>query len=78
MRNRRSPWYTVMLSAVALAAGFLPIATAAAATPASIGGIGELRGVYCASAGDCWAVGDAFAKSADLNQMLHWNGKKWS
>jgi hypothetical protein len=38
---------------------------------------GELNGVFCTSADDCWAVGDITTKTARLNQVLHWTGKKW-
>jgi hypothetical protein len=39
----------------------------------------ELNGVYCNTSSDCWAVGIAeSAKSAILNQIVHWNGTKWS
>jgi hypothetical protein len=77
MRSSRSH-RTIVLSGAALVAGFLPVMTASAATPGSIGGAGELRGVYCTSAGNCLAVGDFVVHGADVNQMLHWNGKKWS
>jgi len=36
-----------------------------------------LYGVRCTSAGNCWAVGEYYRGGADLNQALHWNGKKW-
>jgi hypothetical protein len=67
-----------MFSGLALATGFLPIATATAATPAAIGGAGELRGVYCTSTSDCWAVGNVAVKGSQVNQVLHWNDKTWS
>jgi hypothetical protein len=39
----------------------------------------ELAGVSCASAKNCWAVGDYQSSAgAGLNQALHWNGRKWS
>jgi hypothetical protein len=39
----------------------------------------NLNAVRCASATDCWAVGDYQPLgSARLDQVLHWNGKKWS
>ena len=38
----------------------------------------ELFGVRCASARDCWAVGDYTSHGADLNEVLHWNGTRWS
>jgi hypothetical protein len=42
-----------------------------------------LNGVRCTSAGNCWAVGGfvpgaAIGRAAILNQILHWNGRKWS
>ena len=37
-----------------------------------------LSGVTCASAGDCWAVGFMYGGTADLNEALRFNGKKWS
>lgn len=41
-------------------------------------GAGELNGVFCTSATDCWAVGYRVgASGARLNQVLHWTGKKW-
>jgi hypothetical protein len=36
-----------------------------------------LNGVYCTSAGNCWAAGQLASGSTLLNQMLHWNGKSW-
>ncbi len=43
-----------------------------------VGQAGQLNGVYCPSATDCWAVGDQNeASGATLNQVLHWTGKKW-
>ena len=38
-----------------------------------------LFGLACASASDCWAVGDTESGGGEqLNQALHWNGQKWS
>lgn len=37
-----------------------------------------LFNVRCAAAGNCWAVGDYTASGAVLNQVLHWNGTRWS
>jgi hypothetical protein len=38
-----------------------------------------LFAVRCTSAADCWAVGEYDnSASAELNEALHWNGKKWS
>jgi hypothetical protein len=42
------------------------------------GAINELFGVRCLNPNDCWAVGGYFRNGAELNQALHWNGKKWS
>ncbi len=37
-----------------------------------------LSGVYCTSASNCWAVGDRSKGKADVNEILHWNGAKWT
>jgi hypothetical protein len=38
-----------------------------------------LISIRCLSAGDCWAVGSAGKNGAGTgNQVLHWNGTKWS
>jgi hypothetical protein len=45
------------------------------------GAINNLFGVTCVSAADCWAAGEfGHASGSDLmlNQVLHWNGAKWS
>jgi len=50
----------------------------AGVTPGDINGIDAIR---CTSAGDCWAIGTEgkFRKSLKLlNEILHWNGKKWT
>jgi hypothetical protein len=40
---------------------------------------GTLNGVFCTSAANCWAVGSYdTGGDTELNQALHWNGKKWS
>ncbi len=44
----------------------------ASATPA-----GQLEGVFCTAAANCWAVGSRDSNQATLNQILHWTGKKW-
>jgi hypothetical protein len=44
----------------------------------SSGAINELFGVRCLKSNDCWAVGGYFRNGAQLNQTLHWNGKKWT
>jgi hypothetical protein len=39
----------------------------------------ELFAVRCAKPSDCWAVGDRTkAGGPQLDQALHWNGKRWS
>jgi hypothetical protein len=48
----------------------------AAATAAS--GYSLLYGVFCASANDCWAVGQRSSGAQLANLMLHWNGRSWS
>ncbi len=44
----------------------------------STGDISELTDVRCTSPASCWAVGDYGGQVIDLNQVLHWNGRKWS
>jgi hypothetical protein len=44
------------------------------AVPASSG---SLSGVFCTSKTNCWAVGEGRSGKADLNQILHWNGRSW-
>lgn len=40
---------------------------------------GFLSGAWCISSANCWAVGSyANTAGAELNQALHWNGRKWS
>lgn len=50
--------------------------------PAGTGGAGAhnvLQAVTCTSSANCWAVGDEVnGLGPDLNQALHWNGRKWS
>lgn len=52
--------------------------------PGGTGGpedISELFGAYCTSARNCWAVGDYGMVGIQrelLNQVLHWNGRRWS
>ncbi len=54
-------------------------------TPAPAGthsdALNYLFGVTCVSAANCWAVGEfghATGSGLMLNQVLHWNGAKWS
>jgi hypothetical protein len=42
------------------------------------GDISELTDIRCTSPASCWAVGDYGSSVTDLNQVLHWNGRKWS
>ena len=42
------------------------------------GDISELTDIRCTSPASCWAVGDYGSSVIDLNQVLHWNGRKWS
>jgi hypothetical protein len=37
-----------------------------------------INGVACVRAADCWAVGYLTNSTTQLNEALHWNGKKWS
>jgi hypothetical protein len=39
-----------------------------------------LNGIYCTSSASCWAVGTyaPSSGSANLNEVLHWNGSKWT
>jgi hypothetical protein len=41
--------------------------------------INILSSVRCLSHSNCWAVGDAeLANDSEVNQILHWNGTKWT
>ena len=47
------------------------------------GSISELDDSTCVTAADCWAVGDFGSGTQGptekrINQVLHWNGKKWT
>ena len=45
------------------------------------GGFSSLGDVRCTAARDCWAVGEyqpGTSGAPTLNQVLHWNGRKWS
>jgi hypothetical protein len=46
--------------------------------PDVIVGDSELSGVFCALRTDCWTVGDDENNNVVLNQVLHFNGTKWS
>jgi hypothetical protein len=39
--------------------------------------VSELDAVRCTSALNCWAVGFYDKGGAELNEILHWTGKKW-
>ena len=47
---------------------------------AAKGDISELASLGCATASNCWAAGiyGNFGTQTFLNEVLHWNGKKWS
>lgn len=41
--------------------------------------VSDLFSVDCLSGSDCWAAGNSQAPGGpELNEMLHWNGKKWA
>jgi hypothetical protein len=40
--------------------------------------VSELFAVRCAAGANCWAVGEHSGGGAQLNEALHWNGKKWT
>jgi hypothetical protein len=42
------------------------------------GGWNDLRGVTCASHGDCWAVGNHSGVTNDQTLIEHWNGSVWA
>ena len=79
-----APGAVTCLILLGSATGALGAATVAAPTSSvsSVprpGSSSELSGISCTSPGDCWAVGDFTSGSgAQLNQALHWNGRKWS
>ena len=63
--------------------------TGAAGVPGALAGVpgvvtpgsrSALFGVFCLSTSNCLAVGnfDSATSGATLNQVLHWNGRKWS
>jgi len=55
-----------------------PHAARIPATPSVAFSATYLQGVYCTSRSNCWAVGLHYTANAIVNQVLHWNGKKWS
>jgi hypothetical protein len=65
------------LIAASATSGLVPAAAAQAGKPAAMAKSGQLDGVFCTTAANCWAVGGVFAKGALLNLVLHWTGKKW-
>ncbi len=69
----------VTLAATALT-GTAAASTRAGATPGTLlPGSLRLDSVYCTASSNCWAVGVRESKaSALLNQIVHWNGKKWT
>jgi hypothetical protein len=42
------------------------------------GDTSELFGVRCTAVKNCWAVGSYERHEAQLDEAIHWNGKKWS
>ena len=38
----------------------------------------SLQGVACTSARNCWAVGSYVTAAAQKNEILHWDGARWS
>lgn len=65
--------------------GFRPGGVGAAALPGDARNVprpgkhSALNGVYCTSPGNCWAVGEyGPIENAEANEVLHWNGRKWS
>jgi hypothetical protein len=66
--------------------GLRPGGVGAAALPGGVRNVpkpgknSHLNGVFCTSSDNCWAVGGYTPSTgnAELNQVLHWNGKKWS
>lgn len=88
------PLGAALAAIVMLASTGLVASAAAAAQPATQSGhrpfmIGvanqavleatRLNGVYCTAPANCWAVGSADTPSgAQVNQVEHWTGKKWS
>jgi hypothetical protein len=90
-RARRVVWPAAVLAAALTAIGF-PAAGVQAGTggaasatdpllppaPDAIEIYTTLNSVYCTSAADCWAVGQQASGSALLNQVLHWDGRKWT
>lgn len=43
------------------------------------GASSTLNGVYCTSRASCWAVGGYHpSKTVSLNEILHWNGRRWA
>ena len=55
--------------------------TAVPDTETAIGDLNELEGLSCTSAANCWASGSdgtSGSSAVTLNQVLHWNGRKWS
>jgi hypothetical protein len=53
------------------------VAQASPGRIAASDGFGELLGVFCTSAANCWAVGDHNDGTVGLNEILHLTGQKW-
>lgn len=71
-----------LLAATAVAGTSLSSAAGAVSGPAHSAAdmAGELHGVWCTSASNCWAVGDNFAEGGGMGKALieRWNGSAWS
>ena len=82
IRQRRYGF--TLLAAVATIASTAAIAAPAQAGPPAgpakmLPGAAALNSVYCTASTNCWAVGfKETAKQATVNQVVRWNGKKWT
>lgn len=79
---RRFGRHAALMAGVLLTAASIPVGGAqAGAVPAisqAANSFSVLQGVYCTSAGNCWAVGfQGVAMHAEVNRVLHWNGRTW-
>jgi hypothetical protein len=72
--NRRPAWRGAA-AGLAVLACLLPAAPAGAAPPPGGSFSGDLSGVSCVSASDCWAVGGT---SNNVAITDHWDGSAWS
>jgi hypothetical protein len=42
------------------------------------GDISQLFDITCVTSANCWSVGEFGGSGKELNEVLHWNGKRWS